>query len=135
MLLYNILYYYWEVYIMANCYKCGTEYTGKFCPNCGASAAAQQMGPTMPAPQPLYNNVSVVQPTNTTSVLGWIGWMFLCGCLPLLGVIIMALAVNDPSAKNFAKAQLLIMAICAIIGVVIVLIAMLVPALAVGMNQ
>ena len=27
---------------MANCYKCGTEYTGKFCPNCGASTAAQQ---------------------------------------------------------------------------------------------
>lgn len=125
----------WEVYIMANCYKCGTEYTGKFCPNCGASTAAQQIGPTMPPP-PVYTAVQpVVQQSNPTSVGGWIGWMFLCACLPVLGVIIMALAATDQSAKNFAKAQLLLMLIGIIIGVVIFLICLLVPTLAVSMNQ
>lgn len=104
---------------MANCYKCGTEYTGNFCPNCGASPAAAAM-----AQQPVFNNISVVQ-TTTTSVGGWIGWMILCAALPLLGVIIMLLASNDPSAKNFAKAQLILYAIAtviAIIGVVLMLV-------------
>lgn len=64
--------------------------------------------------QPVYNNISVVQPTATTGVLGWLGWMLLISVLPLLGLIIMLLAANDPSAKNFAKAQLLLILIVCI---------------------
>ena len=119
------------------CNNCRTEFTGKFCPTCGTAAqvgpAPVQVAPRM-AP-PVYTNVSVAPPVSSTSVLGWIGWMFLCACLPVLGVIIMALAATDQSAKNFAKAQLLLMLIGIIIGVVIFLICLLVPTLAVSMNQ
>lgn len=52
--------------------------------------------------------------------MGWIGWMFLIGCLPVLGLVIMALAANDESAKNFAKANLLIMLIVLIISLIAV---------------
>ena len=129
--------FYQEVYIMAVCYNCKTEFTGKFCPTCGAVAQnPAPAGPVQPAPmqaaprpqpQPVYNNISVPQVVNTTSVGGWIGWMFLCACLPLLGVIIMALAATDPSAKNFAKANLLLIAIGLIISLIILAIAILIP--------
>lgn len=122
---------------MAVCYNCKTEFTGKFCPTCGAVAQnPAPAGPVQPAPmqatprpqpQPVYNNISVPQVVNTTSVGGWIGWMFLCACLPLLGVIIMALAATDPSAKNFAKANLLLIAIGLIISLIILAIAILIP--------
>lgn len=107
---------------MAVCYNCKTEFNGKFCPTCGAAA---QAGPTpvQVAPRvapPVYTNVSVAPPVASTSVMGWIGWMFLIGCLPLLGLIIMALAATDPSAKNFAKANLLIILILTIISLLIV---------------
>lgn len=52
--------------------------------------------------------------------MGWIGWMFLIGCLPVLGLVIMALAANDESAKNFVKANLLIMLIVLIISLIAV---------------
>ena len=122
---------------MAVCYNCKTEFTGKFCPTCGAVAQnPAPAGPVQPAPmqaaprpqpQPVYNNISVPQVVNTTSVGGWIGWMFLCACLPLLVVIIMALAATDPSAKNFAKANLLLIAIGLIISLIILAIAILIP--------
>ena len=57
---------------------------------------------------------------SSTSIMGWIGWMFLIGCLPVLGLVIMALAANDESAKNFAKANLLIMLIVLIISLIAV---------------
>ena len=117
---------------MAVCNNCRTEFTGKFCPTCGASA---QVGPApipvQAAPRvapPVYTNVVAAPPASTaTSVWGWIGWMFLIACLPLLGVIIMALAANDESAKNFAKAQLVLMLIGAIIGLIIAAICILIP--------
>jgi len=114
--------FYQEVYIMAVCYNCKTEFTGKFCPTCGAQA---QVGPApvqvaQRVAPPVYTNVSVAPPVASTSVLGWVGWMFLCACLPVLGVIIMALAATDPSAKNFAKANLLLMLIGLIISLLIV---------------
>ena len=107
---------------MAVCNNCRTEFTGKFCPTCGASA---QVGPApvQVAPQmapPVYTNVVTAPPVSSTSVMGWIGWMFLIGCLPVLGLIIMALAANDESAKNFAKANLLIMLIILIISLLVV---------------
>ena len=106
---------------MAVCYNCKTEFTGKFCPTCGANA---QMGPApvQVAPRvapPVYSNVAVAPPAST-SVLGWVGWLFLVGCLPVLGLIIMALAANDPSAKNFAKANLLLLLIGLIISLIVV---------------
>ena len=107
---------------MAVCNNCRTEFTGKFCPTCGAAAqigpAPVQVAPRMTPP--VYTNVSVAPPVSSTSVLGWIGWMFLCGCLPVLGLVIMALAANDESAKNFAKANLLMMLIVLIISLIAV---------------
>lgn len=107
---------------MAVCNNCRTEFTGKFCPTCGAAAqigpAPVQVAPRM-AP-PVYTNVPVAPPVSSTSVLGWIGWMFLIGCLPVLGLVIMALAANDESAKNFAKANLLIMLIVLIISLLVI---------------
>ena len=106
------------------CNNCRTEFNGKFCPTCGAAA---QVGPApipvQTAPHmapPVYTNVVAAAPTNVTGVWGWIGWMFLIACLPLLGVIIMALAANDESAKNFAKAQLVLLLIGLIIGLIAV---------------
>ncbi len=104
------------------CNNCRTEFTGKFCPTCGTAAqvgpAPVQVAPRM-AP-PVYTNVSVAPPVSSTSVLGWIGWMFLSACLPVLGLVIMALAANDESAKNFAKANLLLMLIVLIISLIAV---------------
>ena len=53
--------------------------------------------------------------------------MLLLGFLPLIGLIIMALAATDPSAKNFAKANLLVIAIVTIIALIITAIAILIP--------
>ena len=104
------------------CNNCRTEFTGKFCPTCGTAA---QVGPApvQVAPQmapPVYTNVVTAPPVSSTSIMGWIGWMFLIGCLPVLGLVIMALAANDESAKNFAKANLLIMLIILIISLLVV---------------
>ncbi len=104
------------------CNNCRTEFTGKFCPTCGTAA---QVGPApvQVAPQmapPVYTNVVTAPPVSSTSIMGWIGWMFLIGCLPVLGLVIMALAANDESAKNFAKANLLIMLIVLIISLIAV---------------
>lgn len=117
---------------MAKCYKCGTEYSGRFCPSCGASSAPQPMGPVNPIPQPVFTNVSVEQPTSSTSVMGWIGWLVLLGFLPVLGLIIMALAATDPSAKNFAKANLLILAIILAVVLIILILAIVIPLLFAG---
>ncbi len=107
---------------MAVCNNCRTEFTGKFCPTCGTAA---QVGPApvRVAPQmapPVYTNVVAAPPAASTGVMGWIGWMFLIGCLPVLGLVIMALAANDESAKNFAKANLLLMLIVLIISLIAV---------------
>ncbi len=104
------------------CNNCRTEFTGKFCPTCGTAAqvgpAPVQVAPRM-AP-PVYTNVVTAPPVSSTSIMGWIGWMFLIGCLPVLGLVIMALAANDESAKNFAKANLLLMLIVLIISLIAV---------------
>ncbi len=104
------------------CNNCRTDFTGKFCPTCGTAA---QVGPApvQVAPQmapPVYTNVVTAPPVSSTSIMGWIGWMFLIGCLPVLGLVIMALAANDESAKNFVKANLLIMLIVLIISLIAV---------------
>jgi hypothetical protein len=126
---------------MPHCTNCGTDFTGQFCPNCGTAAPVS--GPVAPnngaytpppanAQRPIYNNISVVQPTNVTSPMGWIGWMLLCSCLPLLGQIIMLLAANDQSAKNFAKAQLILVAVITVISLIVVILMFMFGALAIG---
>lgn len=102
-----------EVYIMAICTNCGAPVEGQFCTNCGA-AAPKTAGPA-PIPQqnfqnpaPVYNNITVSGSDNATTVGGWIGWMFLLSFFPLIGQIIMLACSKDPSAKNFAKAQLIL---------------------------
>lgn len=98
---------------MAICTNCGAPVEGQFCTNCGA-AAPKAAGPA-PIPQqnfqnpaPVYNNITVSSSDNATSVGGWIGWMFLLYFLPIIGHIIMLSCSKDPSAKNFAKAQLVL---------------------------
>jgi hypothetical protein len=54
----------------------------------------------------------------TTSVIGWIGWLLLCSILPLIGQIIMICTAKDKSAKNFAKANLVVLVICVVIAVI-----------------
>ena len=120
---------------MANCYKCGTQYEGKYCPSCGASAGASQPVAYNQIPNqapPVFHNISVEQPASSTSVMGWIGWMVLLWFLPVLGLIIMALAATDPSAKNFAKANLLVLAIILAVVLIILLLAIVVPLIFAG---
>lgn len=98
---------------MAICTNCGAPVEGKFCTNCGA-AAPNAAGPaSIPQqnfqnPAPVYNNITVSGNDNATGVGGWIGWMFLISFLPIIGHIIMLACSKDPSAKNFAKAQLVL---------------------------
>ena len=102
---------------MAVCYKCKTEYSGNFCPSCGAPA---QAGPTPVPTAPVYTNVTVApSPAHTTSIMGWIGWLLLISFLPIIGLIIMALAPQDESVKNYAKAGLILTVIAGIIALII----------------
>lgn len=122
---------------MPICQNCGAELEGKFCTACGApnpnASAAQTIQPAPmqtpppvtppiqqplpqqprfnPPPAPIYNNVSVIQQNKVTSTGGWIGWLFLLTLLPLIGHIIMLLCTPDQSAKNFIKAQFVLILI------------------------
>lgn len=87
---------------MAICTNCGAPVEGQFCTNCGTAA------PKAAGSAPVYNNITVSGSDNATSVGGWIGWMFLLSFFPLIGQIIMLACSKDPSAKNFAKAQLIL---------------------------
>ncbi len=113
------------------CKNCGAELLSEdavVCLNCGAEQNAAPKPQPMPQPQeqdqfrtppppqafqpymPQYaqqfaNPYAPVQ--KSTTILGWIGWILLCGVLPLIGPIIMACVSNDESAKNYAKATLI----------------------------
>lgn len=124
---------------MPICQNCGAELEGKFCSSCGTpynDASNTQATPVQappppvtqpvqmpqprpqqfnPPPAPVYNNVSVIQQNKITSTGGWIGWFFLLTLLPIIGHIIMLLCSSDQSAKNFVKAQFIIM----LIGIII----------------
>lgn len=121
---------------MTKCFNCGAEYEGNYCPDCGTENPNAAEMPTVsqtpqqnysapppppPAytPPPVYNNVAVVKNNDVTSVGGWIGWLFLIGLLPFIGIIIMLCCSHDESAKNFAKAQLFFMLLA--IGIVVLI--------------
>ncbi len=75
--------------------------------------------------QPQYyypnNNYGTRQPNTPsgTSVGGWIGWLFLCSCLPIIGLIIMMCSAKDESTKNYAKANLIFMVIVLVIYIIL----------------
>lgn len=110
---------------MTHCTKCGSEVSGSFCPNCGApvqeeapqSASSQQAVYQQP---PVYQTIYTDNSANrkVTGVGGWIGWAFLCSFLPIIGQIIMLCTASDPSAKNYAKSQLILLAI--VVGLMII---------------
>lgn len=116
------------------CKNCGAELLSEdavVCLNCGAEQNAAPKPQPMLQPQPQEQDQFRTPPPpqafsqpympqysqqfanpyvpikKTTSILGWIGWMVLCGVLPLIGPIIMVCVCNDDSAKNYAKATLI----------------------------
>ena len=110
------------------CSSCGTtnnDYVTN-CVNCGAVLdnynnvyPQNQAGYAQPYIQP-YNQAHTVPNsapyTPPTSTIGWIGWMILCCLFPIIGQLIM-LTSRDQSAKNFAKAQLILVLIGTVIFV------------------
>lgn len=77
-------------------------------------------------PQYYYpNNNYGTQQTNApvgTSVGGWIGWLFLCSFLPIIGLIIMMCSAKDESTKNYAKANLIFMAIVLVLYILLLIV-------------
>ena len=60
--------------------------------------------------------------SNSTTVIDRICRIVLCGVLPVVGLVIMAFAATDESAKNFGKAGLIL---CAALVVIIIILAYL----------
>ena len=120
---------------MAFCTKCGTQTNEAVCPACGAAMETAYNQPTGTAPQqnptapqqpyttqqpygyqpPYYPQKPVEEPV---SVLGWIG-RSLIPCIPLVGGIIYLVMLflwmgdntKQETFRNWAKAQLIVMAI------------------------
>jgi len=99
----------------------------KLCPNCGTQNADQyaqcvSCGTVLPAaaPQPVYSGGGYVppayQPQPPVSMGAWFGWSLLCAFLPILGAVIMMLTAKQTSAKNFAKAMIVVQIIFGVIG-------------------
>ena len=137
---------------MAFCTKCGTQTNEAVCPACGAAMETAYNQPTGTAPQqnptapqqpyttqqpygyqpPYYPQKPVEEPV---SVLGWIG-RFLIPCIPVVGWIIYLVMLfvwmgdntKQESFRNWAKAQLILMAIgfglAIVMGVLMVLFTM-----------
>ena len=97
---------------MKLCPNCGTQNADHFtqCPNCGTIRPAA-------APQPVYSSGTngyvppAYQAAPVTTAGGWFGWSLLCGILPIIGALIMMSSAKDPSAKNFAKAMIIVQAV------------------------
>ena len=71
---------------MAFCTKCGTQFEGRFCPNCGTPADAAAAGATSPnappqtTPPPVFVPAFTNIPSNLASVL--------CYVVPIVGPVI-----------------------------------------------
>jgi hypothetical protein len=81
---------------MPYCQNCGTEVTGRFCPNCGAE------GGNLTPEFVIHKNVEIKPRYNVgvTLLAGWLGWagiymMF----LPLIGLSVIG---SNPSAEEVA---------------------------------
>ena len=103
---------------MKVCNNCGTSLhdSTTFCTNCGAS---------VPASYPAYNPVAPAA-KESISVGGWIG-RSLIPCIPLVGGIVYLIMLfiwmgdtkKEDTFRNWAKAQLIVMAI--VVGLSIIL--------------
>ena len=103
---------------MKVCNNCGTSLhdSATFCTNCGAS---------VPASYPAYNPVAPAA-KESISVGGWIG-RSLIPCIPLVGSIVYLIMLfiwmgdtkKEDTFRNWAKAQLIVMAI--VVGLSIIL--------------
>ena len=124
---------------MAFCTKCGTQTNAAVCPTCGAAIETAYNQPTYTAPQqnytapqqhygyqtPYYPQQPAEEPV---SVLGWIG-RSLIPCIPFVGgivyLIMLFLWMGDKTKqetfRNWAKAQLIVMAIAVGLGVLLVI--------------
>ncbi len=107
---------------MSKCFNCGAEFEGGYCPDCGVPASNSTPAPA-PRPQaynppPVYNNINVNN-NEVTTVGGWFGWQLLISVLGLIGIIIVLCVSRDQSAKNFAKASLIWMAIAVVLVIIL----------------
>ena len=102
---------------MKLCPNCDTQNADHFtqCANCGTILPN-------PAPQPVYSGGTngyvppAYQTVPVTSMGGWFCWSLLCGFLSIIGPIIMMCTVKDPSAKNFAKAMLIVQGVMLVLS-------------------
>lgn len=97
---------------------------GIYEPSFGQNGYGQQYGQNyyQPYQTPYYQNYPVPnadffsQPTTT---LGWVGWIIVTRIFPFIGCLVMFFMTNDKSAKNYAKANLAVTAVGAIILAII----------------
>ncbi len=110
---------------MARCTSCGAELPDYYtsCPNCGGTQVVRGTGAPQMQQSASYSQPAMTQ-TYVTSFLGWIGWLLLCTFVPIIGQIVMLCVSKDPSAKNYAKLSLILMAIllvlCALLAAILV---------------
>jgi len=121
------------------CRNCGSQIadTSVVCPRCGASTAGYRAPAYTPPPQPVYSTQVFTQaPAQSyadehVSVGMWIG-IFFINFIPILGSLIYLVMLfvwafgNTPkrSLKNFAKAQLVLMLVGLILGIIAFIIMM-----------
>lgn len=121
------------------CRNCGSQIadTSVVCPRCGVATAARPAPVYTPPPQPVYSTQVYTQaPAQSyadehVSVGMWIG-IFFINFIPILGSLIYLVMLfvwafgNTPkrSLKNFAKAQLVLMLIALILGIIAFIIMM-----------
>ena len=104
--------------IMKVCNTCNTTVNDEasFCPNCGTN---------LPAGYPVYHPKTAREPI---SVGGWIGRM-LIPCIPLVGGLVYLIMLfiwsgdqtKEETFRNWAKAQLIVMAIVLVLVIISVI--------------
>ena len=111
---------------MSFCSNCGSslQQGTTYCPNCGASAPSN-------APVQVNTPVQINVPTNkeVISVGGWIG-RTLIPYIPIVGSIVYLIMLfvwsgdtkKEDSFRNWAKAQLVVMAISIVLAILLVII-------------
>ena len=107
--------------IMKVCNNCGTTLNDNvaFCPNCGSN---------VPAAYPVYTQ-PVAPAAQPVSVGGWIG-RSLIPLIPLVGGIVYLImlfiwsgdSTKEETFRNWAKAQLIVMAIVVVLSIIITIV-------------